>query len=58
VDARIAAEFERRFVEGMKALRSAIRWTNPRNVGPLATPAILEALDQQVRRSVARARAC
>jgi succinate-semialdehyde dehydrogenase/glutarate-semialdehyde dehydrogenase len=52
VDARIAPEFERRFVEGMEALRIGDPMEESTQVGPLATPDILEGLDQQVRRSV------
>jgi succinate-semialdehyde dehydrogenase/glutarate-semialdehyde dehydrogenase len=52
VDARIYAEFERRLVEGMQAVRVGDPMDETTQLGPLATPAILEALDQQVRRSV------
>jgi succinate-semialdehyde dehydrogenase/glutarate-semialdehyde dehydrogenase len=52
VDARIYAEFERRFVEGMQAVRVGDPMDEATQLGPLATPAILEGLDQQVRRSV------
>ena len=52
VDARIAEEFERRFVKTMEALRVGDPMDEATQVGPLATPEILEALDQQVRRSV------
>jgi len=53
VDRRIADEFERRFVAGMAALRVGDPMDEATEVGPLATPAILEELDAQVRRSVA-----
>jgi succinate-semialdehyde dehydrogenase/glutarate-semialdehyde dehydrogenase len=53
VDARIAAEFERALVAGMAALRIGDPMDETTQVGPLATPDILEGLDQQVRRSVA-----
>ncbi len=53
VDARIAAEFERALVAGMAALRIGDPMDENTQLGPLATPDILEALDQQVRRSVA-----
>jgi succinate-semialdehyde dehydrogenase/glutarate-semialdehyde dehydrogenase len=53
VDARVADEFERRFVEGMARLRVGDPMEEATEVGPLATPAILEELDAQVRRSVA-----
>jgi succinate-semialdehyde dehydrogenase/glutarate-semialdehyde dehydrogenase len=52
VDARIAAEFEQALVAGMAALRIGDPMDETTQVGPLATPDILEALDQQVRRSV------
>jgi succinate-semialdehyde dehydrogenase/glutarate-semialdehyde dehydrogenase len=52
VDARIAAEFERRLVAGMAALRVGDPMDETTQVGPLATPEILEGLDEQVRRSV------
>jgi succinate-semialdehyde dehydrogenase / glutarate-semialdehyde dehydrogenase len=52
VDARIAADFERRFVAAMEALRVGDPMDEATEVGPLATPAILEGLDEQVRRSV------
>jgi len=52
VDARIAAEFERALVAGMAALRVGDPMDESTQVGPLATPEILEGLDQQVRRSV------
>jgi len=53
VDARIAAQFERALVAGMAALRVGDPMDETTQVGPLATPHILEGLDQQVRRSVA-----
>jgi len=53
VDSRIAGEFERRFVAGMQALRIGDPMGEDTQVGPLATPDILEGLDGQVRRSVA-----
>ncbi len=52
VDAAIAGEFERRFVERMQALRIGDPMEESTEVGPLATPEIVEALDGQVRRSV------
>ncbi|MGE5645241.1 MAG: NAD-dependent succinate-semialdehyde dehydrogenase [Acidobacteriota bacterium] len=48
----IAEEFERRFVAGMEALRIGDPMEEATELGPLATPAILETLDEQVRRSV------
>jgi succinate-semialdehyde dehydrogenase/glutarate-semialdehyde dehydrogenase len=53
MDARIADEFERRFVTGMAALRIGDPMDESTDVGPLATPAILEELESQVSRSVA-----
>jgi succinate-semialdehyde dehydrogenase/glutarate-semialdehyde dehydrogenase len=53
VDERIAEEFERRFVAGMAALRVGDPMDESTEVGPLATPAILEELASQVSRSVA-----
>jgi succinate-semialdehyde dehydrogenase/glutarate-semialdehyde dehydrogenase len=48
----IAAEFERRFVAGMEALRLGDPMDEATQLGPLATPGILQGLDAQVRRSV------
>jgi succinate-semialdehyde dehydrogenase/glutarate-semialdehyde dehydrogenase len=53
VDAGIAAEFERRFVQAMEALRIGDPMDESTQLGPLATPDILEGLDQQVRTTVA-----
>jgi len=52
VDARIAAGFERRFVAAMEALRIGDPMDESTQLGPLATPDILEGLDEQVRRSI------
>jgi succinate-semialdehyde dehydrogenase/glutarate-semialdehyde dehydrogenase len=52
VDQRIADQFERRFVAAMEALRVGDPMDENSQVGPLATPDILEGLEQQVRRSV------
>jgi succinate-semialdehyde dehydrogenase/glutarate-semialdehyde dehydrogenase len=49
----IADEFERRFVAAMEALRVGDPMDETTELGPLATPQILDALDDQVRRSVA-----
>lgn len=49
----IADEFERRFVAGMQALKVGDPMDESVDVGPLATPQILDDLDQQVQRSVA-----
>jgi succinate-semialdehyde dehydrogenase / glutarate-semialdehyde dehydrogenase len=52
VDHGIAAEFERRFTAGMAALRVGDPMDESTQVGPLATPNILNDLHEQVRRSV------
>ncbi len=46
-------EFERRFVEGMKALKVGDPLDETTDVGPLATPQILSDLEEQVKKSVA-----
>jgi succinate-semialdehyde dehydrogenase / glutarate-semialdehyde dehydrogenase len=51
-DRPIADEFERRFVARMQALRIGDPMEDSTELGPLATPGILEDLDRQVRRSV------
>jgi succinate-semialdehyde dehydrogenase/glutarate-semialdehyde dehydrogenase len=53
VDAAVATEFERRFVDAMRALRVGDPLDEFTQLGPLATPEILEGLDDQVRRTVA-----
>ncbi|HEV7798123.1 MAG TPA: NADP-dependent succinic semialdehyde dehydrogenase [Pyrinomonadaceae bacterium] len=53
VDAGIYDEFERRFVEGMKALRVGDPLQESTDIGPLATQQILKDVDQQVKTSVA-----
>jgi succinate-semialdehyde dehydrogenase/glutarate-semialdehyde dehydrogenase len=52
VDRRIAAEFEKRFVAAMEGLRVGDPMDEATQVGPLATPQIVEDLDRQVRESV------
>ena len=52
VDSRVAADFEARFVAAMEGLRVGDPLDERTQVGPLATPDILEGLDEQVRRSV------
>ena len=52
VDA-IADEFEQRFVAGMRELKVGDPMDETVDVGPLATPQILEDLDQQVQKSIA-----
>ncbi len=53
VHGRIADEFESRFVAAMASLRVGDPMDEATDVGPLATPAIVEELDAQVQRSVA-----
>jgi succinate-semialdehyde dehydrogenase/glutarate-semialdehyde dehydrogenase len=53
IDARIAADFEGRFVEAMQALRIGDPLDESTQLGPLATPGILAGLEEQVRKSVA-----
>ena len=48
----IADEFERRFVESMAALEVGDPMDESTDMGPLATPQILEDVDYQVRKSV------
>jgi len=48
----IYAEFEQRFVNAMAALRVGDPMDEATQVGPLATPAIREGLEQQVARSL------
>jgi succinate-semialdehyde dehydrogenase/glutarate-semialdehyde dehydrogenase len=45
-------EFERRFVEGMEALRVGDPLEETTDIGPLATADVLKDLDEQVRKSV------
>jgi succinate-semialdehyde dehydrogenase/glutarate-semialdehyde dehydrogenase len=52
VDRAVAPAFEERFVAAMQALKVGDPMDESTQIGPLATPGILEGLDQQVRRSV------
>ena len=52
VHEEIADEFERRFVERMAALKVGDPMSEETDMGPLATPQILEDVDSQVRKSV------
>jgi succinate-semialdehyde dehydrogenase/glutarate-semialdehyde dehydrogenase len=52
VDTSIGSEFERLFVAAMESLRVGDPMDESTQIGPLATPDILEGLDEQVRRSV------
>jgi succinate-semialdehyde dehydrogenase/glutarate-semialdehyde dehydrogenase len=52
VHADVYDEFARRFVAGMRALKVGDPADEATEVGPLATPGILEELDEQVRKSV------
>ena len=53
VAAEIYDEFERRFVEEMKALRVGDPLKESTDIGPLATEQILKDVDEQVKTSVA-----
>ncbi|MEP6819579.1 MAG: NADP-dependent succinic semialdehyde dehydrogenase [bacterium] len=53
VAAEIYDEFERRFVEEMKALRVGDPLSESTDLGPLATEQILKDVDEQVKTSVA-----
>jgi len=53
VHAAIEAEFERRFVDRMAALRVGDPLDPATEIGPLATPAILSEVDEQVKKTVA-----
>ncbi|HEY8186867.1 MAG TPA: NADP-dependent succinic semialdehyde dehydrogenase [Pyrinomonadaceae bacterium] len=53
VAANIYDEFERRFVEEMKALRVGDPFNEATDIGPLATEQILKDVDEQVKTSVA-----
>jgi len=53
VHGSIYNEFERRFVEGMKALKVGDPMAATTDVGPLATAQIVGELDDQVKRAVA-----
>jgi succinate-semialdehyde dehydrogenase / glutarate-semialdehyde dehydrogenase len=52
VDSRIAADFEKRFVKAVEAMRTGDPFDESTQIGPLATPGILDDLDAQVRRTV------
>ena len=52
VHGEIADEFERRYVEAMQALRVGDPMDEEMDMGPLATPQILEDVDEQVKKSV------
>jgi succinate-semialdehyde dehydrogenase/glutarate-semialdehyde dehydrogenase len=52
VDRKISADFERRFVAAMESLRVGDPMEEATQIGPLATPQILDDLEAQVRRSV------
>ena len=53
VAAEIYEEFERRFVEGMRALKIGDPMEESTEIGPLATPQIANDLEEQVQRAVA-----
>ena len=52
VDAAIYDQFERGFVDKMKALRVGDPLEEETDIGPLATPQIVDDLDEQVQRAV------
>lgn len=52
VHEEIADDFQGRYVEAMAALKVGDPTSDETDVGPLATPDILEGVDEQVRRSV------
>jgi succinate-semialdehyde dehydrogenase / glutarate-semialdehyde dehydrogenase len=54
VHSDIYDEFERRFVEGMRALRVGDPLEEQTDIGPLATEQILKDVDSQVQKSVAQ----
>jgi succinate-semialdehyde dehydrogenase/glutarate-semialdehyde dehydrogenase len=53
VAAEIYEEFERRFVEEMRALKIGDPMEESTDIGPLATPQIVNDLDEQVKKAVA-----
>jgi succinate-semialdehyde dehydrogenase/glutarate-semialdehyde dehydrogenase len=52
VHQKIADEFEQRFVKGMEVLKVGDPMDKETDIGPLATPALLDQLHQQVQKSV------
>ena len=52
VDARIAPEFERKFVEGMASLKVGDPMDDRTDVGPLATAEVRELLERQVNQTL------
>ncbi len=52
VDSRIAPDFEALFLDAIESLRVGDPMDEATQVGPLATPQILDDVDRQVRRSV------
>ncbi len=52
VEESVYEDFEKRFVEGMRALRVGNPTDKSTQVGPLATPQILDDLEDQVKRAV------
>ena len=50
----VADEFERRFVEAMRALRVGDPMDPKTQVGPLATPQLVDELEEQVRETIRR----
>jgi succinate-semialdehyde dehydrogenase / glutarate-semialdehyde dehydrogenase len=52
VHEKIAAEFEKRFVAAMQALKVGDPMDESTDIGPLAMPQIIDDIDKQVQRSV------
>ena len=50
---RVADEFERRFADGLRKLRVGDPMAPDTDIGPLATPQLVEDLERQLRESVA-----
>ena len=48
----VADEFERRFVDGMRGLRVGDPMAPDTQIGPLATPGLVEELEEQVRETL------
>jgi succinate-semialdehyde dehydrogenase/glutarate-semialdehyde dehydrogenase len=54
VDRKIADAFEKKFVERMRSLKVGDPMDPATDVGPLATPDLLDSLEQQVKQTVAK----
>ena len=53
MDAQVYEQFERRFVDEMHALIVGDPLEETTDIGPLATPQIVNDLDEQVKKAVA-----